>query len=299
MSARISPWISEPESRAETARPDPAEPRLIGQILVDLGKLRREEAEEALALHRRKGIRFGEAALRLRFITTSDLEQALAIQFGYPRLRAGESLLGPELVLAYEPESAPAEALRDLRSQLLTRWFNGAGHCLAIVSPEAGDGRSYVAANLAIAFAQWQGRTLLIDGDLRAPRQHEIFGLPDDTGLSSILNHRAGTEVIRPILPIGNLSLLPAGPIPPNPLELLGRPEFVRLCHDLAEEYEFILFDSPAALRGSDAQLLAARAGAALLIAREDRTRMAEIAEVVGRIADHGAKIIGTVLNRR
>ncbi|HZF24773.1 MAG TPA: chain length determinant protein tyrosine kinase EpsG [Steroidobacteraceae bacterium] len=296
MSSRVNPWISEPGTRP--ASPQIAEPRLIGRILIDLGKLRPEEAEEAFALHRRKGIRFGEAALRLRFITPTDLEQALAIQFGYPRLQAGESLLAPELILAYEPESAPAETVRDLRSQLLTRWFNGAEQFLVIASAQPGDGRSYVAANLAVAFAQWQGRTLLIDADLRTPRQHRMFGLPDEAGLSTILNRRAGPEVIRPILAIGNLSLLPAGPIPPNPQELLGRPAFARLCHELAEEYEFILLDSPAALRGSDAQLISARAGGALVVARENHTRLAEIDEVARRISGHGAKVVGTVLNR-
>src|SRR6185436_9716186 len=117
-----------------------------------------------------------------------------------------------------------AEELRGLRTQLMIRWAKaGVQHrVLAIVSPGAGEGRSYVAANLAVAFSQLGERTLLIDADLRRPRQHHIFNVSDRIGLSAVLSGRAGRSAVAPVPEFGALSLLTAGARPPNPQELLA-----------------------------------------------------------------------------
>ncbi|HVK54420.1 MAG TPA: chain length determinant protein tyrosine kinase EpsG [Burkholderiales bacterium] len=271
--------------------------RTIGRILVDHGKLKREDVDRVFRLHKEKGMRFGEAAQKLKLITKADIQQALAVQFNYPCLQPGEAILGAELVAAYQPSSPQGEAVRDLRSQLLFRWFDSRQKTLSIVSPKRGDGRSYIAANLAVAFSQWGGNTLLIDADLRAPRQHQIFSLPGQVGLSSVLSGRAWTEVIQPIPYFGNLSILPAGTVPPNPLELLGRQEFVRLLSDAARNYEFVLIDTPASEKGSDAVTIAARTGGAMMVARQDHSRLPELQELMDGVTGYGAQLVGTILN--
>lgn len=285
----------EPEIREGTPLTDE---RTIGRILVDAGKLKRADVDRVFDLHKKKGLRFGEAALKLRLVSKADVQYALAVQFGYPYLSPGEAVLGAELIAAHQPYSAQAEALRDLRSELLVRWFDAGHKILAVVSPQPGDGRSYLAANLAVAFSQWGGNTLLIDADLRSPRQHRIFNLANQAGLSSLLSGRGWLEAVETIPYFGNLSVLPAGTVPPNPLELLGRSEFKRLLSEVTRRYEFVLLDTPAGVRGADAQTIAARAGGAVMIAREDASRFAELRELAGHIDDYGAELVGTVLNR-
>lgn len=272
--------------------------RRLGEILVGLGKLDNEKIQRVLQLQRRKGLRFGEAACKLRLVGKRDVQQALSLQFGYPMLQRGQTQLSEELVVAFRPFSAQGEALRDLRSQLLLQWFNVAHSALAIVSTRPGDGRSFAAANLAVAFSQWGRKTLLIDADLRAPRQHRIFNVPNQVGLSAVLSGRANVDAIEPVHYFSNLSVLCAGALPPNPLELLGRSEFTRLLDDAQDRYDVILVDTPAAVRGADAQVVASLVGGALLVARQDASRVEDLQELIDRIGSSGAQVIGAALNR-
>src|SRR5260221_12051293 len=163
--------------------------RRIGSILAEEGKLGAEGIERVMELQKTNGLRFGEAALRLGLITEDDVRCAVAKQYDLPHLEpAGESI-SRELVVAYEPFHPRAEELLALRTQLLMRWSNaGIRHrALAIASPGAREGRSYVAANLAVVFSQLGERPLLCDLHLRTPRQHKIFTVPDRIGLSAVL----------------------------------------------------------------------------------------------------------------
>jgi len=148
------------------------------------GKLTPEEGERILRHARDKGLRFGDAAVALKLVSQDDIAQMLARQFDYPYLVPGQSNVSPEVVAAWSPFSQQMEALRALRSQLLMRWFTGEKdrRSLAIVSPGRGEGRSHLAANLAVKFSQMGEKTLLIDADLRSPRQHSLFGLGHVTG---------------------------------------------------------------------------------------------------------------------
>jgi chain length determinant protein tyrosine kinase EpsG len=168
---------------------------------------------------------------------------------------------------------------------------------LAVVSPGSGEGRSYVAANLAVAFAQLGERTLLIDADLRAPRQHRIFNIPDRIGLSAVLSGRADCSAVVAIPQFGTLSLLPAGACPPNPQELLLRPALAALLGDLSSEFDVILFDSPPASLYADAQSLAFRAGSAIVVTRKDHTSIADAASTIRALKDTGTRVVGTVFN--
>src|SRR2546425_11930816 len=198
----------------------------LGGILVEFGKLAPGDIERVLELQRIEGVRFGEAALSLRLITADDLRWAVAKQYDFPHMLPGNERISSELVVAYEPFHPRAEELRALRAQLLIRWSKAGvrQRVLAIVSPGPGEGRSYVAANLAVAFSQLGERALLIDADLRTPRQHRIFNVPDRIGLSAVLSGRADRGAVVPVSEFGSLSLLPAGAGPPHPQEVLLRP---------------------------------------------------------------------------
>ena len=205
----------------------------------------------------------------------------------------------PELVVAYAPFHPCAEELRALRTQLQIRWYNAgvSRRALAIASPGAGEGRSYLAANLAVAFAQLGERTLLVDADLRSPRQHRIFGLPEREGLAALLAGEADRRALAPLPEFGPLWLLPAGAPPPNPLELLSRPALPALLHDLRAEFDVVLFDTPPARRCADAQSVTFRAGHALVVARAHHTSLADAGAVIRELGDTGARVIGTVCN--
>ena len=273
--------------------------RHIGAILMDEGKLTASDAEQVLKRQRELGWRFGEAAIELNLITDNDLRQALAKQYEFPYLVSGPEGVSKELIAAWDPFHPVVEELRTVRTQLLIRWFNpGAGRrTLAITSPGAREGRSFIAANLAVSFSQLGQRTLLIDADFRAPRQQSIFNVPDRFGLSSALSGRADLSAASPVAGLTGLSVLPAGPLPPNPLELLSRASFAALLAKAQSEYDVILVDTPPATEYADAQTVAYRAGDALLVSRQDHTRVADTERAVREISDASARIVGTLMN--
>ena len=166
----------------------PRATRTLGAILVDSGQLTAEEAERVLAYQRTHNLRFGEAAVRLGLISEAEVQFALSRQFAYAYLRKvpGEARgLSDEIVAAYQPFSSRVEQLRAIRSQLMLRWFDRAEErqVLTIVGAERGEGRTYLAANLAVVFAQLGERTLLIDADMRTPRQHSAVLAREPDGL--------------------------------------------------------------------------------------------------------------------
>ena len=273
--------------------------RRIGSILADQGKLGVRDIERVLELQQRQGSRFGEAALRVGLITKEDLRSALAAQYDFPHLLPGTGGISTEVVVAYEPLHPRAEELRALRAELLIRWSKAEvrHRVLAIVSPGPGEGRSYVAANLAVLFSQLGERTLLVDADLRAPRQHRIFDVADTLGLSALLSGRADRSAVMPIPNFGKLSVLPAGAPPPNPQELLSRHVLGDVLQELRAEFDVILVDTPPAKLYADARIVAFRAGNVMVLARKDRTRLADTTGVMRELTNTGARIVGTVLN--
>lgn len=273
--------------------------RAIGAILVDAGRLNLADAESILRLQREKGMRFGDAAKELKLLSEEDVQFALARQFAYPYLLQGESPVLEEVVAAYEPFTPAVEALRGLRSQLMMRWFDTEveRHTLAIVSPESKEGRSWLAANLAVVFSQLGERTLLIDANLRRPRQHRLFGLENKSGLSAVLSGRGGPEVIERVSTLRDLSVMPAGAIPPNPSELLSRPMFSKLLAHLAKEFDVILLDTPAGYGSADAQLISVRAGGALLVARKNYSRASRLQSLSDAVVQAGSVLVGSVVN--
>lgn len=273
--------------------------RSIGDILISSGRLSATDAERVLQRQQKDKSQFGDAALALKLLTREDIDFALSKQFDYSYLSAQDTSLSPELVAAYKPFSRVGENLRAVRSQLMLRWFNTdpAHKVIAMVSPGKHEGRSFIAANLAIVFAQQGERTLLIDGNLRKARQHELFLLGKSAGLSGILADRAGMEAALQVPGIANLSVLPAGAVPPNPQELLGRPAFGALLQAAAQQFDVVIIDTPAGTDYADAEIIASRAGAAVVLTRKNKSLVPDTALLARRLQDSGVVLVGAILN--
>lgn len=268
----------------------------MGRILIEHGKITTTDTERILRLQREQGMRFGEAAQALGLITDADVRQALADQFGFSYLTAGQGDYPAELFAAYDPFGDEAEMLRAVRGQLMQRWFAREHKALVVAAIAPDDGASMFLANLGIAFAQLGAPTLIVDANMRHPRQHEIFCLRGRQGLSEILAGRAGLHAICRVEYFDDLSILPAGTIPPNPQELLLRPGFQELQINLGRHFSAILIDVPAFSAGADAMAVAAGAGGVLLVAHKDSTQLADMATVKERMQRAGVEVVGSVL---
>jgi protein-tyrosine kinase len=268
----------------------------MGALLLDSGKLTPEDAERVLRMQKETGIRFGEAAVRLGLVREDDIQQVLARQFAYPYLQRGQAGLSPKLVAAYEPFAPQVEALRAIRSQLMLRWFTRGRRALAIVGIDQDDGAALFAANLAVVFSQLGEQTLLVDANLRAPRQQDAFALQPRQGLSDLLAGRADLGVIARVPVLVDLSVMPAGTLPPNPQELLAREGFRNLNTQLESRYDVVLYDVPPFQAGVDAVAVASRAGGALLVARKDHTRIAHLGRAADQLLDAGCEVLGSVV---
>ena len=273
--------------------------RSIGSIISETRHLTPEQVERVLTLQREKGIRFGEAAIALGVASADDVLVALSQQFHYPYAPEERRLASPELVALNQPFSVQAEAFRAVRSQIMMRLYNEGQErrAIAVVSPDTADGKTFFSANLAITLAQLGGRTLLVDADLRGPRQHAVFGIDNRSGLSGILSGRAEANLIQQIPGVPSLFVLPGGITPPNPLELVERPAFGLLIRELLSKFDHVIVDTPAALYGSDSAVIAARCGAALVVARQDKSRVTGLQELVVNITESTAKLVGVVVN--
>ena len=268
----------------------------IGKLLQNAGKLKALDMERVLQLQQKEGLRFGEAAQKLGLVTEDDIRQALSQQFDYPCIPADEADLSPELTAATDPYGKEAEALRSARSELLVRWFKDGRKTLAVGSTRTSEGASYLAANLAVLFAQMGRRVLLIDANLRQPRQLEMFNLGKGMGLSDVLAERVPTPQLRSVNAFPTLSVLPAGSLPPNPAELLARPAFGALLTGMEAEYDIILVDTAPSELGADFQLVAARVGGLLIATRRNVGRVAPLAALKDRITLTGAQVVGAVV---
>jgi protein-tyrosine kinase len=274
--------------------------RAIGTILVEEGRIGPHEVERIQRFARDRGLLFGDAAVQLRMASQDDVDLALARQFDYPTLlRGGADGVAADVIAAYNPTSPALEPLRALRSELTLRWLSSAPRrMLAITSPERGEGRSWLAANLATVFAQAGQRTLLIDTDMRHPCQHRLFNLDNSTGLSALLSGRtAGRDVVRRIHPQLKLFVLPAGFMPPNPQELLMRPIFETVLDRFAQVFSVVVMDTSAATETADSQIVSARAGAAVILSRRNHTRVSGLTATMRSLVETGVQVLGSVVN--
>lgn len=180
----------------------------------------------------------------------------------------------------------------------MLRWLGSerAHHSVAIMSPDRGEGRTHIAANLALVFAQLGQSTLLIDGDLRNPKLHEVFGISNTSGLATALSY-GGKVTAQGVVGSPNLAILTAGQIPPNPEELLSLELFSRFLHFMREKYDVVIIDTPAAESSTDAYIIAARAKEGLIVTRRNVTSGPKLDLLVERAGMANAAMLGIVLN--
>jgi len=273
----------------------------LGEILVDNGKLESRDIERIVNHQRKSNLYFGDAAVQLKLVGPDDILQALSIQFGYPCARSGE-VFSPELVMAHSPFGEQAETFRNIRSQLLSRCMESGEKTLAVVSPESREGRSYIAANLAVAMSQLRRTTLLIDADMHTPRQHIIFNFTRRVALSSMLTGRITAEDLESlpdsVPPFDYLSVLGCGAVPPNPAELLGRGNFPLILRELVKYFDFIIIDTPPATYEGDVVSIASAAGNALLVAKRNHSKLENLKNLKSTLTESGVKVVGSVLDQ-
>ncbi len=213
------------------------------------------------------------------------------------QLAAGEPVVDPMLCTHYQSNSVSSEAYRSVRTAL---YFNtqGVGHqVIQVTSPNVSDGKSTLAGNLAVSIAQSGKRTIIIDADCRRPRVHKIFNIPHDTGLASVITGQCDlASAIRPSA-IPNLSVLPCGPRPANPAELLTSPRFKELLDIIRAQYDFVIVDTPPLLVVTDPCVVAPRVDGVIMairVTKNGRPFAERAKEILGSL---GANVIGVVVN--
>jgi len=215
-----------------------------------------------------------------------------------PELARGESVapLDPRLVAALAPHSLAAEQYRSLRTRIKHAEQGRAVRAIVITSPAKGDGKSLTAANLALTMAQeFQERVLLVDGDLRRPSIHHLFGLDDGPGLADVLMGAADLDQVLVTLPEHHLTILPAGAPPGHPAELLGSATMRRVLDTLRGRFDRILMDMPPVAPLADLQIVAPMADGLLMIVRAGVTLKPAIERALAGL--DLSKVLGLVLN--
>jgi chain length determinant protein tyrosine kinase EpsG len=300
MSSSIPPRPEDDEDFEGDDSPADHADRTVGELIAEVRDLPPDQIERIVAYQREHNVRFGEAAVALNLVSSDEVVQALSRQFHYPySVTPPQAAESTELVAATNPFSDQAERFRELRSQLI---MGVAAHdqprrALAVVSPEIGDGKTFIAANLAVSFSQLGERTLLIDGDMRTPRLHLLFGFDQSNGLSNLLSGRSGRSVIQEVDQLPALYVMPVGAIPPNPSELLQRATFEILLQQLLTRFDRIVVDTPAAKHGSDAQIIAAKSGAVIVVGRKRRSRLSTMQALLTKLGKGPGVVAGVVMN--
>jgi len=219
---------------------------------------------------------------------------ATAIEEG--TLQAPPGMLDVHLAAALAPQSLAAEQYRSLRTRIKRAENGRAVRAIVVTSPNKGDGKSLTAANLAITMAQeFQQRVLLVDGDLRRPAVHRLFGVPEGPGLSDVLMGAAELNQALVELPEHHLTLLPAGALPSHPAELLGSAAMRRMLDSLRTRFDRILIDMPPVAPLADLHIVAPMADGVLMIVRAGVTPKPAIERALSGL--DMTKVLGLVLN--
>ena len=246
---------------------------------------------------RKLNVSFSEAALRLGYVTQEDIDGALASGRKLALIERKALKPGSQLILPHDPFNPRSEQIRALRTELLLRHEgDGRANIIAILSPCAGEGRSLLAAELAISFSQLGQSTLLVDADLRHPRQHLLFGSENREGLSQAIS-MAGVPYVHPVENLPELSLLTAGAVPHNPLELLSDGRFEALIDSWRRRYEHVVIDTPPVSENSDALAVATLAGRVLVVSRGSHTPFKATREMLRRLGATQAQVLGSVIS--
>jgi polysaccharide biosynthesis transport protein len=205
--------------------------------------------------------------------------------------------LTPELVVHARPLSAVSEAARSIRTNLMFMNPDRPCRSLLVSSAAPSEGKTTVACSIAIAFAQGGQRVCLVDGDLRRPRLHRIFGRAGEAGLTSVLVGDATIAEVSKPTEIDNLSAIPAGPLPPNPADLLHSARFRKFMEDLTNRFDRVVIDSPPLVAVTDAAIVSTLVDGVVFVVRAFATSRHVSIQGLRSLRDVDAPIVGAVLN--
>lgn len=246
------------------------------------------------------------AAFLLEYLDRSlRSEDDLQMASGLPTLAIVPELKGwkkgdhPHVISKEDPQSSSAEAYRGLRTSVQFLAIDRPIRAVQLTSPKPGDGKTTTSANLAYAVARAGQRVVLIDCDLRKPRIHEYFDLPNDRGFTTVLLGEARLDEVAHKLDDGSgLVVIPSGPVPPDPSELLSGRRARNLLETLRDEVDLLVIDSPPVLAVSDPLVLSTVADGVVLVASAGNTDRDQVTRAVEALRTVDAPVLGTVLNR-
>jgi capsular exopolysaccharide synthesis family protein len=205
--------------------------------------------------------------------------------------------LSEQLVTVLDPAAVASEAYRSLRTTLLYAVANTPPTVILITSPGLMDGKSTTCANLAVVLAQAGKETLVIDGDLHKPSLHKIFGVPNVNGMVNVLTGEYDLSEMC-TEPFPGLKILSAGPIPPNPAELLISGRLASLVSQARQLFDYVLIDSPPTELVSDPMIIATQADAVMLVVNSEETSKVSMHRAVHDLEAVGANVVGTLINK-
>jgi polysaccharide biosynthesis transport protein len=205
---------------------------------------------------------------------------------------------GVDLVVLNQPRSIISEAIRHVRTSLMLSASGGPPKAILLTSPNPQEGKSTIACNLAASLALDGRRVLLVDADLRKPRLHQVFHAPLLPGLTSYLAGKGGPEEIIKPTQVPNLWFVPAGLMPPNPTELLNSGAFKAFLHDVLQEFQQVIIDSPPALGFADARVLSALVDGVLLVMKHHSTPREAGRLTCQLFSQIQAPVLGIILNQ-
>ena len=211
--------------------------------------------------------------------------------------------MSTDLIINVNPKSIFSEAIKTIRTNLAFSTIDKEMKTILLTSPQAGDGKSFITANLAVAYAQEDKKVLVVDCDLRKGRQHEIFEVMNVTsgGYSNlILNYKNDLKLKDYIVQTSNknIDLLPTGPTPPNPVELLVSENNRKLMEELRKHYDIILLDCPPVLGLSDTMIMTKYSDTNIIVVSNRKTKIEILDKAKKVFAQANAKITGVIINR-
>lgn len=206
---------------------------------------------------------------------------------------------GQNLVAKNNPRSPISEQYRTIRTNIQFSTVDKKIRSILVTSSSPSEGKSTTAGNLAVVFAQQGKRVLLVDSDLRRPTLEFVFDITNNIGLTNVLMKQSSLAQAVYQTDEENLYILPCGPIPPNPAELLASKAMDELVEQMYKEFDIVLFDSPPILAVTDAQILAARCDGTILVVRSAKSDKDEIRKAKELLDSVNAHLLGAVLNRK